>query len=464
MNKTLLLVICDFLLLNLLALTHWEKAEPPRVQAAAVAQKSHASEPSINADMVELMKVSLEDEKASREQLAAKLNATQGTLSEKEKSVAQLAQQKTQLEGSLATSTSNAKELEKKYSEATNEAFLTKEQLAKLQRDLEERRAEAARQAQQISEMERQNTEARQRIEKLNVAVGVAEQEKQLLNQNLTEAKQQIEVERTERAKVQEQTTQLTQAVSQQAVKSGELTQEIRDTKPVNPNSIFSDFLANRVTTKITTRRPGLFSPTVKDRETQTILVTDGQHTYALMHVNDTPFFLSFENPPDYDQISGKLTRGSFNAPIKELRFLAADPRIVIAPIDDMLAASMGAKIYRLATDIFKASDALLVRADDGKYGETPFRIDTAMPGYIKVDNRVVTRLFGDFAPKSGDLMFSKQGDLIGIMVNNDYCAVLADFRASQVLKTGDDVSQGHTGPVFADIAARWQRLPAKLQ
>ncbi len=30
MNKTLLLIICDFLLLNLLALTRWEKAEPQR--------------------------------------------------------------------------------------------------------------------------------------------------------------------------------------------------------------------------------------------------------------------------------------------------------------------------------------------------------------------------------------------------------------------------------------------------
>ena len=30
MNKTLLLILCDFLLLTLLALTRWETAEPPR--------------------------------------------------------------------------------------------------------------------------------------------------------------------------------------------------------------------------------------------------------------------------------------------------------------------------------------------------------------------------------------------------------------------------------------------------
>jgi hypothetical protein len=194
--------------------------------------------------------------------------------------------------------------------------------------------------------------------------------------------------------------------------------------------------------------------------------VTDGEHTYALMHISDTPFTLLFpdQNPPDYELITGKLSRGSFNTPFKELRFLAADPRIIVAPVDDSMAALMGAKIYRLATDIFKASEALLVRADDGKYGETPFRIDAANPGYVLVDNRIVTRLFGEIAPKRGDLMFSKQGDLIGIMVNNDYCAVLSSFRASQTFKAGDDVTQPKTGLQFSELAARLQRLPTKLQ
>ena len=464
MNKTLLLIMCDFMLLNLLALTRWEKAEPPSQQNVTAIKQAEAAAPAVNADMVELMRVSLEDEKTSREQLAAQLNTTQSTLSEREQNLAHLAQQKDQLEGALSTTTANVKELEKKYSSATNEAFLTKEQLAKMQRELEERKAEAEKQAASLVALERQNSEARQRIENLNVAVRVAEQEKQLISQNLTEAKQQVEVERTERIKVQEQTAQLTQGVGQLAEKSGELTKEIRDNKPVNPNVIFADFLANRVSTAITTRRPGLFSPTVRDKTAQTILVTDGEQTYALMHVSDTPFFLQFENPPDYEQIAGKLSRGSFNTAFKELRFLAADPRIVVAPIDDSRAALMGAKIYRLATDIFKASEALLVRADDGKYGETPFRIDAANPGYVQVDNRIVTRLFGEFSPKSGDLMFSKQGDLIGIMVNNGYCAVLTNFRAAQTLKAGEGVTQPKTGPAFSDLAARLQRLPMKLQ
>jgi len=462
MNKTLLLIMCDFMLLNLLALTRWEKAEPSHTQLETAAPRAAVNAPAVNADMVELMRISLEDEKASREQLAAQLSSTQGSLSAREKNLAALEQQKGQLESNLAATQSSARELEQRYTATTREATLTKEQLAKMQRELEERKAEAERQKEELARMERLNTEARQRIENLNVAVRVAEQEKQLIAQNLTEAKQQVEVERLERAKVQEQTVQLVQGVGQLAEKSGELSQEIRSNRPINTNLIFSEFLANRVQTKLTARRPGLFSPTVRDRDTFTILVSDGNKVYALMHLSDTPFTLS-EVPTDYDQVGGQLLRGSFNAPITELQFLRLDPRIVVAPIDGSLAALMGAKIYQLAKEPFKFPEAVLVRADDGRYGDTPFRLDPANSNYVKLDNRISTRLFGEIAPKRGDLVFSKTAELIGIMVNNDYCAVLGNFAPAYTLKTGDN-PEPKTSTILGEAYTRWMRLPSRLQ
>lgn len=462
MNKTLLLIICDFLLLNLLALTRWEKAEPTHLQLETAAPRAAVNAPAVNADMVELMRISLEDEKASRQRLAQQLASAQGSLTDREKNLAALEQQKGQLENTLAATQSSAHELEQRYAASTREATMTKEQLAKMQRELEERKAEAERQKQELARMEQQNAEARQRIENLNVAVRVAEQEKQLIAQDLTAAKQQVEAERLERAKVQEQNTQLAQGVGQLAEKSGELTKEIRDNRPVNTNQIFSEFLANRVQTKITARRPGLFSPTVKDKEVSTVLVSDGDKVYALLHMNDTPFTLS-DVPTDYDQVGGQLLRGSFNAPVTELDFLRLDPRLVVAPIDGSLAALMGAKVYRLAKEPFKFPEAVLVRADDGRYGDTPFRLDPANPNYVKLDNRITTRLFGEIAPKRGDLVFSKTAELIGIMVNNDYCAVLGDFTPVYSLKTGDNPDP-KTSTILGEAYTRWMRLPLRLQ
>jgi len=465
MNKTLLLIICDFLLLNLLALTRWEKAEPQRaLDTPAPTAASAAASPAVNADLVELMRVSLEDEKAAREQLATQLSNTQGTLSEREKALAQAEQQRTQLQGALATTTSNVKELEKRYSDATNEAFLTKEQLAKLQRELEERRLEAERQKAELAKMERANAEARQKIENLNVAVKVAEQEKVMLGQNLEQARAQVEVERQERAKVQEQTTQLAQGVGQLAEKSGELTREIRDNRPVNTNTIFGEFLANRVQLQVNTQKPGLFSPSFRERDSQTVLVSDGSKAYALMHIADTPFAWNWENPPNYQKIAGRLMFGSNAFPVGELQFLELDPRVLAVPLTDDMAGRLGAKVYKVASDPFKFPEVVLVRAEDGRYGETVIRIDASNRRYVRVDNRISTRLFGEIAPKRGDLLFAKTGELIGMMVNSDYCAVLGNFTASHSFQLGDNITQPGTEAVFRDLSARLRRLDARLQ
>ena len=72
MNKTLLLILCDFLLLNLLALTRWDKNEspPPTIppQAAAASAKD---------DVLAALRLSLEEERTNREKLARDLATTQ---------------------------------------------------------------------------------------------------------------------------------------------------------------------------------------------------------------------------------------------------------------------------------------------------------------------------------------------------------------------------------------------------
>jgi len=131
--------------------------------------------------------------------------------------------------------------------------------------------------------------------------------------------------------------------------------------------------------------------------------------------------------------------------------------------VDATQAAALGAKIYSLAKEPFKFPNAVLVRADDGRYGDTPFRIDQGNASYVKLDNRITTRMFGEIAPKRGDLVFSQTGDLIGIMVNSDYCAVLGNFAASFTLRLGDN-PQPATSAILTDIQTRWTRLPLKLQ
>ncbi|HKB89547.1 MAG TPA: hypothetical protein VKC60_03400, partial [Opitutaceae bacterium] len=78
--------------------------------------------------------------------------------------------------------------------------------------------------------------------------------------------------------------------------------------------------------------------------------------------------------------------------------------------------------------------------------------------------NRFFKRLFGNFSPSAGDLVFSKTGELLGIMVNRDYCAVINNFLATKVIPTGDNIADQKTSLAFNELAGRIRALPFRLQ
>lgn len=462
MNRTLLLILCDFLLLNLLALTRWEKAEPAQAKQPPVPEVS-ANAVTKDRDLVDTMKMSLEDERAAREQLAQKLSSLESNLSTREQNLAKLEAERAQLTNNLSAVQSTAEQLKEQVTQATQDASMTKEELARLQRELEERRAEAERQKQALAAYEKAQAEARERIEGLSVAVKVAEQEKAILRDTAETLKTQVVAEREERIKVQEATTQLAQGVGQLAESSGALTKEIRDNRPINANVLFSDFLANRITTNFTAVRAGIFGPATKQSTAQTILVTEGEKTYALLHISDTPFPL-IENSYDWQKLTVEFVRDNHRSRAGELQFLSVDPRVVVLPVTEEQAAAIGTKVYPTALDPFKFPDAVLVSGGGQGYGEVSFKLDPTQPGYVRVDNRLFKRLFGDFAPSRGDLVLSKTGELLGIMVNSDYCAVVSNFLPTKTLATGDNVAAQKTSSVLNELGARVRSLPLKLQ
>jgi hypothetical protein len=306
--------------------------------------------------------------------------------------------------------------------------------------------------------------ESRQRIEGLTVAVKVAEQEKQLLRETADTFKQQAQAERQEREKVQATTVQLAQGVGQLAEKSADLTKEIRDNRPINANVLFSDFLANRVRTTFTATRPSFFGQINRTREAQTVFVSDGKDVFALLHLADTPFSL-LEPGADWEKLTVEFSKPpAYRSMAGEIRFLSLDPRVVAVPVSPAQVQAIGAKVYQTALEPFKFPEAVLISGGGKGYGEVGFKLDASQRGYVQVDNRFFKRLFGDFAPSRGDLVLSKTGELLGIMVNSDYCALVNNFLPSKTIATGDDVKAQQTSQTLNDLVARYQGLPFKLQ
>ncbi len=463
MNRTLLLILCDFLLLNLLALTRWEKAEPAQGRQPPVPAMA-ANAATRDDDMVAAMQLALADERSSRNTLVEQLQTTEATLAEREQNVARLEGETNRLSTTLAATQQTAAELGRQVTVATEDATMTKEQLARLQRELEEKRAEAQRQQEALSALEARQAESRERIEGLTVAVRVAEQEKQLLRETADVFRQQAEAERVERERVQETTVQLAQGVGQLAERSGELTRELRENRPVNVNVLFNDFLANRVHTTFTAFRRSMLGPITRTREARTVFLADGEQVYALLHMDDTPFSVR-EAGADWERLMVEFTRGAaYRSAVARVDFLSLDPRVVVLPVSAEQVAALGVKVYDTALDPFKFTEAVLVSGGGAGYGEVSFRLDASTPGYVRVDNRLMRRLFGDFAPSRGDLVFSKTGELLGIMVSSDYCALVNNVVTARSIRTGEDIKAQETSRILDELAARHRALPMRLQ
>ena len=346
MNRTLLLILCDFLLLNLLALTRWEQAEPPPVSKPPVASATTGSAGTTpGQDLVETMKLSLVDERRSREELAQKLERKEGELEVREKNVASLLSEKTQLATSLASTQQTAEQL-------ARQATVTKERLAQMQRELEEKRRLADQQEQQLQTLEKQQTEARQRIEGLSVAVQEAEQDQQLLR----------------------------------------------------------------------------------------------------------------ENAVDWETMTATFTKESLRASPPRIEFSAIDPRIVFLPVSEDQVRALGAKVYQTALDPFRFPEAVLISNGGAGYGEVPFKLDPTNANFVRMDNRLVRRLFGDFSPSRGDLVLSKSGELLGIMVNSEYCAVINHFQPAVTMPIGTIPADAPTGPKIEELNRRWRALPVRVK
>src|SRR5262249_40546515 len=162
--------------------------------------------------------------------------------------------------------------------------------------------------------------------QKLASQLQLTESEKRLTLAQLESAKGQVESERKEKAELVKQTGKLAAGVTELGQESEKLKTEIRENRPLAPNTAYSDFLSNRLQTFIQASRHGLFGqPVDKQKESKTVLVRQSTNTYAILHIDDTPLSLGVPGT-EWERIQGHLRKGVDTAPMTELFFWATDP------------------------------------------------------------------------------------------------------------------------------------------
>ncbi|MBM3830269.1 MAG: hypothetical protein FJ406_07025 [Verrucomicrobia bacterium] len=537
MNKTLLLIICDFLLLNLLALTRWDEVEPAPSRKPPVPEVS-ANAARQNQDLVDMMKLALEQEQATRSQLQQRLQFAEADSQTRAQTLAQLQAQKIQLEANLKQSQTAAQDLSQRFATAAKQAAdaklqqdaltatiknfeaektrlaqemqqtvaakqaeiqkqqaaltdlsrqqtataqqasnlatavrvataekdLIREQLEKqMQAALAAKEAELQKQQAALADLEKKRADAATQAAQFATAAKVAESERNLLRENLTDLKKEVAVVRQEKEQLQTQTAKLSEGVGQLAAKSGELAKEIRENTPINMNLMFAEFLTNRVDVAVSAQQNVLLGSGLRVREAKSVLVHDGRNVMAIVHVTDTPFSLT--TPLGMDRVLARVARPPQVLGSGALTFITADPRLAVIPVSAQQAMAAGLKIYPVAKNPFKFTEAVLINRGGKHYGEVEFKLNATTPGYVKMRNRILSRVLqGEFSPSTGDLVLSKTGEFLGIMVNSEYCAVPQAYEALPGYafdeKTGNDMVRNR----LVELGTRVGRLPAALQ
>jgi hypothetical protein len=179
--------------------------------------------------------------------------------------------------------------------------------------------------------------------------------------------------------------------------------------------------------------------------------------------VQDTPLSFSFPGT-DWQGLTGALGHNTVTVPIRSLSFYQLDPRLVFLPLTAAEARELGSMAYHTSSDPYKFQDAVLVGAQEGYYGECSFQIDLSTPLYVKMDRNSLKGLFGKFNPSRGDLVFSRTGELLGVMANNTYCMMIKNFNPTATFQFAQNVRDQQTGETLARLYSLIAGLPLKLQ
>jgi hypothetical protein len=475
-NRSILIVICDFLLVSLLAFSTVDinkvsDTTTPRTTQFQIATNEAAD---TGKDLTAVMRLALDEERKRRDLLSTELEAArqnagvrekdvqtvQKQLQTREQEAQRLQQQQAELQQRFAVAETNIQTLNQQLHASTAEALLSKEKLAAMEAEARRKTDEASALQKQLDSLSRSNQAVLAERQQLAGQLQVAQVERRNATEQVVRMQEEVKVERAEKAK-------LAEGVKTLASRSGELAQEVkevRENRPLAPNTIFNTFLSNRVEASFTASRSGLLGVDAsKHKDTTTVLVTDGTNIFALSHIQETP--LTLWNPgTSWEALSGTLSANGASFPIRSLSFSQNDPRIVSMPVLPAEARQLGCRIYRLASDPFKFQDAVLVGAKEGYYGECKFEIDPNTPEYFKLDHNVLKGLFGKFNPSRGDLVFSKNNELLGVMANGTYCLRIQGPDTAATFRFGPNVRDQNTGDTLARLYMRVFNLPTRLQ
>lgn len=517
MNKTLMLVICDFLLLSMLALARFD---PPE-EAATATLDATASSATAEAELIELLEESLQSELSSRQNLTEDLTETRESLQQKARALAEREAALEATQTDLAASTAQAEELarskaqieaeqaalaaEKARLEAEStqlaarfdrtrteleasksqqvelvstlgqlkaQSSVTQEKLNQTEEELIAREIALAEREAALKAAEADKAALQAERETLNRQLEVAQAERRLLEHNLTQEqteKQQLQEEKelafARADRLTENVSELGQGVSTLTQASEDIKKEIEAARPQTMSEIFTRFQNHRASLRFTATERGLFgAESIKTYESKSILIRDESGaTYLVTHSANSPFAFG-KNANNLLAASLEVSLANRRFPVSQIGFLSADPRILFVPLPQSLVDASGLETFPLALQPERWEEAVLVKNDESNFGRTGFRRLTESERFLKMDRPALGQLFADFASSRGDLAFTKNSQFIGLLTDTEHAVVINDFLASAITRLGKGFDPEQNAATLDRLRDRLQQLPQKVR
>ncbi len=494
MNRSLLLVVCDFLLLSLLALANFEQTGQPVTTEEDSAVLVEAAESGQDEAMMNLLASALAAEQSSQAELEEKLQRAEAELVAMESSREELSETLTEKESAIAEREQLLAEREQMLAEvrAQNERIARERAAAEAQasaiqaeRDrLATERAQAAAEAEQLASTvedlasradtseaelqkrteeltrleaalaersrelqlaERRQAEIETERQRLANEVATAEREKQLLTSSLDTARETIGLERQEKEQLRQQAETLTEGVSRLAEASTEITEEVRSLRPKSTNEIYREANENRVQLRWEGSRSGLFGDSPFEESVDTVITRIDGRPILWVQLSQTPF-ADPERRKFIRSLNAYLEAGDTRFRIPQMGILDQDRTLLFLPLTEEIVDRLEVKTFAAAADPFRFEDMVVVDLPESRFGESGFRIDTAKPSHLEVDSRVFSALFGQFSPSAGNLAFTRAGEFLGIVTRPGEAWMVEPVRTGGKIDFGEKFSRGQLG------------------
>ena len=493
MNRPLLLLICDFLLLSMFALARFDV--PPDavvVDPSAILDDTPADEVS-DSGLLSTLEQSLAAEKQLNQstqkeldQARSQLELTSQNLQSLENQYRETQASLEQVAGQKADTQAEVLKLEDALRQTrtrlTTIQSLSKDEQAKLQKELEKREKDLIVQETRLQEVQlalkqkeemlqssiREQAALEQRLvdieensekisqekelleeEKLKLAsrnrlldstIEILKTEKQMIASNLTDARATIAVERKKNQDLQTQAFQLSNNVANLASKSEEMKQEIKEeirkNTVLSPHEIFSQYISRQVYVRFEytdgSRDKELVIPSVLFRP------SGSNQSWAVFHIHDSP--LDARNRISVpDELSVWLQFGTTAVSMGQLVFHPNDPAVVLAPVSipaDYL--DVAPEPFDFPDNALQFDECVVIQPVEQNYGTIKFSIFPGLTNLIRLqDGGVLSNLLGNFNARRGNILFSRGGDFLGIMRSGNESILLENFSATNIMRVG---------------------------